>query len=284
MSSNRDPEKNPLIILYCPSILVSSNSATCTEVKIGASESGTFLFSDSFGPCQAVAAKLKNGEFAIYHASSHYDDTVGIKNFINKIVEGEASEVYIFEKSKPGVNLTKSSGKAAALSIVLTNQLLERKSNAEVKRIQLDTYLCIVADEKTNQLVLSSKMHKVETKENSAVTFEAAKTIIDKSKFISIKSSVEELQAMREEKYYFPEVIISDKSAKKLFQESSTAVLKALTTPEELKKITTLKLKDQTETPKPAEITPPAVKEPPVISQDPAEPVSEPVKPRRNFI
>ncbi|STX27982.1 Uncharacterised protein [Legionella beliardensis] len=112
---------------------------------VGTAESkiGKVLISDGFGPCQAVLARLKNGEYAIYHALK-MDCNKSFQNFVNSI-KNNVEIVYVFQKSNPAINMRK--GPYLAMN-------LARELNCKVKRINVDGYTGIYANADSSEVVL----------------------------------------------------------------------------------------------------------------------------------
>lgn len=103
----------------------------------GTWRSGSFVFSDSFGPCMGVCAKLDNGEFAIYHAESPFSDAKGFSKFVAGI-KGHVEDIFVFQKPNPPPNLLR----APLFALELQNAL----GIEEVKRIHIsEGYTAIAA-------------------------------------------------------------------------------------------------------------------------------------------
>ena len=128
--------------------LITSKTNIHNQVGVGSCHAGQFLFSKNFQPCQAVVARLNNGQFVLYHAFVQHDDVDGFKQFI-ELVRGRAKEVVVFQKLSNPSNMEK----APYLAINLARHL-----NMKVKRLTLATYENIIVDAQNSRIVLSKKI------------------------------------------------------------------------------------------------------------------------------
>ncbi|HVV68476.1 MAG TPA: hypothetical protein VHE99_05525 [Gammaproteobacteria bacterium] len=99
------------------------------------------LFTSNLGPCQAVVAKLKDGNFALYHARNPDSCEQGFKDFI-KYTKGNIDEIFVFQKPDNKNNLLKAPVLAVELSIAL---------GIDVPRVQIPKYGAIVCDSQHNK-------------------------------------------------------------------------------------------------------------------------------------
>lgn len=160
---------------------VSGNVNRNDLVDMNESKKGWMVVSESFSPCQAVFAKLRNGEYAVYHAASMWFNQPMV-DFINLIKE-EVEEVVVFEKDNPPNNRKKAPYLAAFLSVHL---------NMEVKRLHVENYTGIIADAVQQQVMLFTKnaYHK---STQPTHTIPATLTIVIHPDFISLTESIEEI-------------------------------------------------------------------------------------------
>lgn len=198
-------------------------------VKQGKSGRGRFLISDSFGSCMAVCAKLKNGEFAIYHAEQPYSNAVGFQDFV-KSIKGQVEEIFVFQKPTNRQNEKRTPILAIELQVAL-----ELK---EVKRINIpEGYSSIVTvSDQDKQFVILSKEVKRQSEEKKEITSsEKMKRIIDvtdvKNTF-SIMDSAKELIQLKKRRcfksFVVPRSIINQIDNKlKLDLETQIKILKS---------------------------------------------------------
>ena len=118
---------------------------------------GRALISGAFDPCNAVVAKLKTGEYAMYHARNGYKGVVGVSDnaritrmFLEEIKD-QIEELYVFEKKNPTANAGKSPELTVALSIYVD-------SSVPVNRINIEGYRYVLCDSKKNQILLFRKV------------------------------------------------------------------------------------------------------------------------------
>lgn len=131
-------------------------------VAIGKSKKGSFVITDALQPCQGVVVRFKNGESAIYHATSATEGE-DFENFL-KLIKQEKREnivdIIVFQKSIPVNNLLK----APVLAIILDKHLNADpgKSKIEINRVQVDGHTCILST--NNHIVLSSDVSYFDSK------------------------------------------------------------------------------------------------------------------------
>lgn len=182
--------------------LVSNDPRLRHEVSIGGYGKGAFIVSDDFGSCQAVVARLKDGNFAVYHALTamgNQQDS-NFKSFVNSIKD-EVKDVYVFQKPVPISNLLKAPALAWELYVALDRKV-------DVKRIHVEQgYHCVVADAKTNKIILAGEMQRVDPK---LQRYEPSKKInVDISKAILIEQTKLELQESQK-KGAFPSLDLTE--------------------------------------------------------------------------
>ena len=114
------------------------------HVTTASANIGLFLFSKNFNRCQAVIAKLHDGQFALYHAFTTLDDTDGFTDFI-KLVKDKIDYIYVIQKQMNIENFKK----APCLAWNLSKHL-----GIEVNRINVNNYQAIIADAKSNKVVI----------------------------------------------------------------------------------------------------------------------------------
>lgn len=136
------------------------------EVGIDGYGVGRFLYSDSFGPCQAVVAKLKDGDFALYHSFSSIADSPACIAFIKEIQQRGVLDVYVFQKN--GEKNHKSKAAYSARGTMLTVGLLG--NHLPVHRVLVDDYTSIVADANTNNICLSYSVKSMDLKSSSILS------------------------------------------------------------------------------------------------------------------
>lgn len=133
---------------------------------------GSFVISDSFGPCMGVCAKLDNGEFAIYHAESPFSEVSGFKNFVAGI-KNHVEDIFVFQKPNPPPNMLR----APLLALELQSAL-----GIEVKRIHISegyTALVAISSKDTTAVVLCNTVNYVDSKQESKEDKKRRKRIID---------------------------------------------------------------------------------------------------------
>src|SRR5579862_2976466 len=168
------------------------------NVDTNATARGNVLISGVFGPCNAVVAKLKNGEFAMYHARNGHVGVVGVstpakdvKNFFSSIKD-EIDEIYIFQKSDPIANAAKAPELTVAMSMF---------ANPDVKihRLNVEGYQYVLCDSSHNHLILFKNLEIVanmeEAKKNP--TLNTSCKAIDMNESISMEDTVKQVCTKR---------------------------------------------------------------------------------------
>ncbi|KGP62413.1 hypothetical protein EP47_01075 [Legionella norrlandica] len=107
---------------------------TTYRAGINNSIQGDMVYSENFGPCQAVLALLNNGQFVLYHALSP-TITSAARQFLAS-VRDRIKEIYLFQKNTPA-----HQQKGPLLAIALSRKL----NNYNVKRILVDGYRSVLA-------------------------------------------------------------------------------------------------------------------------------------------
>lgn len=116
------------------------------EVNVSEYKAGKSLFSRNFASCVAVLAKLKDGNFVLYHSFSPNIDFGKGKAFIDymKLRVTEINEILVFQKTKK-INHTQNS--------LRTAKNIAEYLNIEVKLVGLENYKDIIIS--NNRLLLS---------------------------------------------------------------------------------------------------------------------------------
>lgn len=118
------------------------------EVNMGCFAATTsksrIIVSEAFGPCQAVVAKLKDGNFALYHAWTPNSYAKGFKDLVNYL-KNNIDEIFVFQKHDNKNNLFKASVLAVELTIAL---------GVNVPRIEVTRYNSIICDSRRNKVII----------------------------------------------------------------------------------------------------------------------------------
>lgn len=149
MSDENKQEKLKLV----DSITLGVPNESKDQAGVGGSAitHGNIIFTDSLGPCQGVIAKLKNGEFAIYHASAPTSDVPGFSPFI-QLVKDNIQEIYVLQKTSNPQNNEKAP--------ILVNALQEALG-VEVGLKKLAYYTAIVCNAENQKVyVITSSLKK----------------------------------------------------------------------------------------------------------------------------
>lgn len=135
--------------------------------------SGSCVFSDSFGPCNAIYALLDNEKAAIFHATFSTKTSPDFIKFVEN-VKGHVKELIVFQKP---TNIS-NQNKAAALAIEL---MLALELN-EVRRINIpEGYRCIVAisQPKLRRIILANEINLDEKKIDASTSIKRVIDIYD---------------------------------------------------------------------------------------------------------
>ncbi len=173
-------------IFFCEE--VSGNVSNDTYVGVAQSKVGKVLMSDSFGPCQAVVAILKNGEYGLYHAHS-MAKTKALMSFV-ELIKDKVEIVFVFQKSKPMANLQK----APYLAINLAREL-----DYKVERIHFDGYTGIYVNADNKEIVLCKENTYEYNSKETEITFTEKQEIAFQP--IGIKTTVSELYEKHKNDY-----------------------------------------------------------------------------------
>lgn len=113
---------------------------------------GKLPASDSFVQCQVILASLSNGDFALFHSSSHLIDKE-FKVFYDKI-KSNVKHFYFFTRENPTAALKQSiTYRTAALYLELAATIGDPK---KITHFVVDKYSSIVADSKSNSIFISN--------------------------------------------------------------------------------------------------------------------------------
>ncbi|RUQ89993.1 hypothetical protein [Legionella septentrionalis] len=122
----------------------------CDEVGIGECKRGKFLFSNDFGPCQIVFARLTNGDYALFHATKMVHNNE-MQQFVD-LIKKDVVDVFVVQKRSLKVNLDK----APSLAISLAKEL----GRSIVKRLEVADYHGIVIDGHNKQVIIAPNVVK----------------------------------------------------------------------------------------------------------------------------
>lgn len=149
------------------------------SVGIGTSNRGHFLYSESFGPCQAVFAQLHTGGWGLYHANSCVIDTELYK-FAN-LIKDDVAALFIVQKTSNELNYDKASFLALNCHTVMPS--------TPIHVIQVEDYRNIVLTE--NQIVLGMRLHN-EHEDQKSHQPTSPLTKLDVNQFKSLTHCVQE--------------------------------------------------------------------------------------------
>lgn len=184
-----------------------SDEFRLNEIKPGTTRMGKLLIAHQFGSCIPVIARLSNGKYALYHAITADIEADGFKSFV-AATKGEAKYIFVFQKYLQPPQHLKNIHKAAVLAIELTKAL-----NIEVQRLHVDDYHCLVADAKSNKVILAKDLTKHSKKKPLETPTEG--TPIDTSSPITIQQSVMDVLELQKQGFVtfvlIPEHMIDSK-------------------------------------------------------------------------
>lgn len=193
-SKKNDSAKDETFV-FVKSLAIKAN---CSEgIGVSDSRKGSFIFSDSFGVCQAVVVRLVNGEFCIYHASLG-DECEGSKKFITLLKKEKCRDIFIIQKT----NTTNKTNllKAPRLAVYLSKHL------SEVKRLSVDSYQAVVCDAESKKIYITDKINYDEDieKGNVLIPSDIKSQCIDLNSAISLKVSKEQfnLESKQDQTYF----------------------------------------------------------------------------------
>jgi len=122
------------------------------KVGVGDIKKGNFLVSDSFGPCNAVIARLDNGEFVIYHAVIANNEEIILAFKKICLEEGaKVKDIFVLEKETNKNNLYKAPVLAVSIAYAFKMK--------EVKRIHLKGYSAVICDASTGSMYICNHLH-----------------------------------------------------------------------------------------------------------------------------
>jgi hypothetical protein len=152
-------EMNPKRDEEAPFIYTERNEAKNSGFVIG-----KFVFSESFAPCIAVLARLKDGNFALYHANTQFMDEGPGKEFINEIMKRGIVDLHVFEKVPapllPEENLQQRAHYYQLLRFKIRAAVIALGLEANgipTKHVRIENYTCIIADASINKICLGKQ-------------------------------------------------------------------------------------------------------------------------------
>ncbi|ODN43451.1 hypothetical protein [Piscirickettsia litoralis] len=86
-------------LITCDTLVISKDIASnSVEVDVGGSQtSDKLIYSESFGPCQAVLARASDGSFIVFHATNPFQGR-DLDHFAQLIHGKKIDEIYVFMK------------------------------------------------------------------------------------------------------------------------------------------------------------------------------------------
>lgn len=170
-------------------------------VAVGGSQVGMELISDGFAPCVPAVAILKDGRYALYHASTGFNahitrnatDTTEEESYKSPfeefvdLIKDNVEAIIIFQKSIP----TSNEWKAPFLALNLFNEL-----KCKAIRLHCEFYYGIYVNSKTKNIILFKNAEYKRDKDNTAttdITFSGDSYDLHLDQYLNIKQSANEV-------------------------------------------------------------------------------------------